>query len=388
VLDSGGLREELIDLAEERRVPLAELTPATVARLRSFLPAGLEPVNPLDAAGPLNEGFADIFMQGIDALAEDQHTAAVFLEVHADDRFVYMPPLIEKAKAMPRACGKPFALISSFSTMANHKLGAELAEAGVPLINGVASALAAASAAFAFRDRQAVPREAAAEAPADAVRHWRKRLATGEPLDEVEGLALAEAFGVPTVAARVAETREAALAAAEAIGFPVALKTAMPGLDHKSDADGVRLGLTAAEAVADAWDDVAGRLGPRVAVARMAPPGVELAFGMVRDPQFGPVVMASAGGVLVELLEDRVFALPPFGTEEAGRLIGRLRASRLLAGVRGHAPADLDAVARALAAFSALAAALGRDAVVEIDLNPVICGPAGAVAVDALVVPG
>jgi hypothetical protein len=179
----------------------------------------------------------------------------------------------------------------------------------------------------------------------------------------------------------------AAQEAARKIGFPVVMKTAEASIQHKSDVGGVKLGLADADALGAAYDDLAGRLGAKVSVAALAPKGIELAFGMVRDDQFGPIVMVGAGGVLVEIMDDRCFALPPFGTESAKRLIGRLKISRLLDGFRGAPPADRDGLALALSRFSVLAAALG-DVIGEIDVNPVIAGPDGAVAVDALVVRG
>jgi hypothetical protein len=116
----------------------------------------------------------------------------------------------------------------------------------------------------------------------------------------------------------------------------------------------------------------------------MAAGGVEMVFGLVRDAQFGPAVLVGAGGVFVEVLKDSQLALPPFGPGQARRLIDRLRARPLLDGVRGRPAADLDALAGALAAFSQLAASLG-DQIAEADVNPILAGPGGVIAVDALV---
>jgi hypothetical protein len=123
-----------------------------------------------------------------------------------------------------------------------------------------------------------------------------------------------------------------------------------------------------------------------VLVAAMAGPGVELALGVVADPQFGPLVMVAAGGVLVEVVGDRRFALPPVDHRQALGLLDRLAVRPLLDGVRGAPPADLDAVADALVRLSTLAADLGP-ALAALDVNPLIAGPDGCVAVDALVVP-
>jgi acetate---CoA ligase (ADP-forming) len=206
-----------------------------------------------------------------------------------------------------------------------------------------------------------------------------------EPLDEVEGLAVLADWGVPVVAAEVAASAEEALAAAGRVGWPVALKTAAPGVVHKSDVGGVWLGLDGPDRLAAAYADLAGRLGPRVTVAAMAGPGVELALGVVADPQFGPLVMVAAGGVLVEVLGDRRFALPPVDHGQAMAMLDRLAVRPLLDGVRGAPPADLDAVARAVVDLSVLAVDLG-DRLAALDVNPLVAGPDGCVAVDALVV--
>jgi hypothetical protein len=120
----------------------------------------------------------------------------------------------------------------------------------------------------------------------------------------------------------------------------------------------------------------------------MAGPGVELALGVVADPQFGSLVMVAAGGVLVEVMGDRRFALPPVDHRQAMAMLDRLAVRPLLDGVRGGGPpADLDAVAQAVVDLSVLAVDLG-DRLAALDVNPLVAGPDGCVAVDALVVPG
>jgi len=163
------------------------------------------------------------------------------------------------------------------------------------------------------------------------------------------------------------------------------LKTAAPGVAHKSDVGGVRLGLADPEAVRAAYDDVSGRLGPQVAIGAMAPVGVEVALGVVRDPTFGPLVLVAAGGILIELLHDRALAVPPLDEAGARRLVDRLQMRPLLDGVRGAAAADIGSLAHAVSRLSVLAADLG-DRLAELDVNPMIVSPEGCVAVDALVV--
>jgi hypothetical protein len=199
-------------------------------------------------------------------------------------------------------------------------------------------------------------------------------------------LALLREYGIATAAAHDAHDEPSALAAADAIGYPVVLKTAAPAISHKSDVGGVVLGLRDPAALAAAYRDLAARLGPRVLVGQSVPPGTELALGVARDPDLGPLVVVGAGGVLVELLADRAVALPPVDEATARELLAGLRVGRLLAGVRGAPPADLGAVVRAITGLSDLACELG-DGLAALDVNPLICGPHGATAADVLALP-
>ncbi len=146
------------------------------------------------------------------------------------------------------------------------------------------------------------------------------------------------------------------------------------------------LGIDGPEALRAAYGDLAARLGPDVVVARMAPKGVELALGVLRDEQFGPLVVVAAGGVLVEVMADRRLALPPLDRARALGLVRRLAIMPLLEGVRGAPPVDLSALSDAIVRLSWLALALGEH-LQALDVNPLIAGPGGCVAVDALVVP-
>jgi hypothetical protein len=192
-------------------------------------------------------------------------------------------------------------------------------------------------------------------------------------------------YGIPAVSARSAATREDALNAAADIGYPVALKTDMPDIPHKSDVGGVCLGIKDPAGLAAAYADLSARLGRLVTVTEMAEPGPELILGMARDPALGPLIVVGAGGVLAEHLAERAVALPPLTSESAGRLLDGLRFSDILNGVRGQPPCDRQAVINAIVSFSRLVTDLGEH-VAAFEVNPVLCSPAGALAVDALAV--
>jgi hypothetical protein len=137
--------------------------------------------------------------------------------------------------------------------------------------------------------------------------------------------------------------------------------------------------------LAAAYADLAARLGPRVTVTEMAGPGQELILGMARDPALGPLIIVGAGGVLAEYLAERSVALPPLTRNAARQMIAGLRFSEILGGIRGQPPCDLDAIVSAIVHFAAMVNDLGEH-LAAFDINPLICSPAGVLAVDALAV--
>jgi acyl-CoA synthetase (NDP forming) len=250
----------------------------------------------------------------------------------------------------------------------------------------MASTLRVIGKAMTYRDCLARQVEATATPPAGMRDKWRPRLARGETLTEAESLALLADYGVPTIPFAMVDDLAGALVAAEKFGGAVVIKTAMPGILHKSDVGGVHLNLHDATAVKAAYLDMAARLGPQALVMPMASKGIELAFGGVIDAQFGALAMISAGGVLIEILDDRQVSLAPIDRTTAGRQLKGLRVSRLLDGYRGAPAVDRGAIAAAYSHFSVMLHDLG-DLIAECDLNPVIATADGCLAVDALIVP-
>lgn len=214
---------------------------------------------------------------------------------------------------------------------------------------------------------------------------------TRHVLPERESLELLRTAGLAVVEARVAADAEGAIAAAAALGpGPVVLKLDAVGLAHKSDVGAVRLGLVGSEAVRAAAAELlelgrSGDLDVRgLLVEPMARSGLELIVGATRDPLFGPAVMVGLGGVFTEVLDDVAIRLAPLDRAEALAMLDELRGRPLLDGARGRPAVDREAVADLVVALAQLA--WQRPDIVEVDLNPVIAGPDGALAVDALVV--
>ena len=380
--DSGGEREMIVDLAAARGVRFADISAGTLDRLRPHLDSGLQPANPLDVWGS-GRDFERHVEASMDAMLDDPDTAvgALFQDIR-DDSYVARG-FTQAVLRSWRKSEKPVVIATNYSMSNNRALALAITEAGIPVIDGTQEALDAIGNLLAFRDRRAMARTYVEPVSSALRNRWRARLDSGLPMDEADSLSLLSDYGIATPRLVIANSCEEARAAARGIGFPVALKTARPGILHKSDCDGVRLGLLEAELDA-AYADLSRRLGPRVLVARMADPGTEVAFGMVRDPQFGPYLMMASGGIWIEVLKDRILALPPVSLEEAADMSARLKIAPIMQGARGRAKADLHGLAKAFARFSMLAADLG-DLIEEMDVNPVLVSPQGAMAVDALI---
>ena len=214
----------------------------------------------------------------------------------------------------------------------------------------------------------------------------------GRLLNEVESKRLLSEAGINTNATELAGSRDEAVRLAREIGHPVVLKIASPDVVHKSDAGGVRVGVSGDDAVAAAYDEIvaavaAAQPGARVdgvSVQAMAEPGVEVIIGVSRDPQFGPLLMFGLGGVLVEVLGDVAFRIAPLTERDASEMVREIKGFPILRGHRGSPPADLEAIERALLDLSRFVD--GRPDVSEVDLNPIIAHAEGLTAVDARVV--
>ncbi|MGZ4614244.1 MAG: bifunctional acetate--CoA ligase family protein/GNAT family N-acetyltransferase [Actinomycetes bacterium] len=192
---------------------------------------------------------------------------------------------------------------------------------------------------------------------------------------------LLTSYGIAVAPTRRASSADEAAAAAEQLGFPVVLKTDVADVLHKTDVEGVRTGLAEASQVRRAYDDVVGRLGGGVLLQPTVEAIAELVIGVTRESSFGPVVMVGLGGVFTDVLGDRTFRLVPLTDLDAREMLLGLRAAPLLQGYRGSAPADLVAVEDPMLRLSTLAQDVPELA--ELDLNPVMVGSTGAVAVDA-----
>jgi acyl-CoA synthetase (NDP forming) len=381
---SGGAGALMADRAEELGLHVATLAAETTQALKQVVPAFGSTGNPVDitAQGLVNPS---LMRDSLRILLEDPGVdiAVVWLAFSEKQADVTVRNFIE-AKAQT---SKPF--IVSWVAAPEDALKA-LREAGIAVLRGAEPAVDAAHAlvryAQARREWQAdAAARAALELPA------LELPAAGGTVASVPAQRLLEGCGVGTARIALAQSAEAAVSAAQALGYPVALKIESPDILHKTEAQGVKLGLQDAAAVRAAYAEVmAGAQRYKadariegVVVQAMAGGDVELVIGLQNDPVFGVVVMVGLGGIHIEVLKDVAFRKAPVTAAEAGRMLEELKGRAILGGVRGRPAIDREALERMISAVSVFGAAAGGR-LRELDLNPVLAGSNAVVAVDWL----
>lgn len=384
---SGGEAALIADNAAARDMSLEPLSARAIDAIRPAFPPFAKPSNPLDAWGL---GFDPArFRLVLDGLLGDPEIGALAFSIvttyEAGPDGPYGIAMAEACRDAGTAHGKKLLFINSTAGAGPHRATkAILDPLGIPFLSGMRTGLAAID--YWLRSPEA-PRPALDEA--EAVR-WRERAESAR--DAVAEFALASDAGVPMAAQRVARSAEDAVAAAAALGFPVALKGSAAGLAHKTDLGLVRLGLADVAAVRAAYAALSLRLdqlvppgAPRgVVVQPMAVRGVELIVAVRNDPALGSYVVVGPGGVLVEVIKRAAVRRGPIDVATADAMLDETVAGQLLAGVRGAPPADRAAAAEAIAALSRLGAAL-HGTVATIEVNPLIVLERGAVGVDILI---
>ena len=383
VHDSGAERVLVADIAHRSGVPFAPLSAATTSRLEALLDPGLEVGNPLDVWGT-GADTRELFAAALCALADDPAVAAVALAVDLVEEFDGDDSYPQAVLDALGATDKPVVVLANVVERSGPGLGR-------PGCGTRGRRCSRAPAAGCARSGTCWPW------PARGCRRCRSQStqAAGTGGWPGSGPARWTRWSPSRCCATTASPRSrrgprtrrrAAVAAADQVGYPVVLKTDEQ-VAHKSDVGGVVLGLPDGAAAASAYQEMCARLGPRVVLCSTADAGVELSLGLTRDPLVGVLVVVGAGGLLVEVLADRAVGLPPLDDRRAGLLVDRLRLRPVLAGVRGRPAADVAALVGAAVAMSAIATELG-DAVVGLDVNPLVATPRGAVAADVLVVAG
>jgi acetate---CoA ligase (ADP-forming) len=392
---SGGVRGLAADNAERLGLPLATLQPSTIERLDSLLGVGSGVGNPLDVGwGGL--ASLDTYLGCLRALFEDPGVDVVGVQEElpksqaAMRRATGFQAMVDVAREYDKSL-----LFYSRGSYVVSEFGREFHRGcEAPFLQELNRTLEAIGQLRWYeQQRPSVEAEPALPTENALAATWRERLAAaGGPLDDRQAYALLEDWGLPVPEWHLASMPTGAVAAADVLGFPLALKLSAPGLTHKTELGGVRLNLASSDDVEQAAQELLARApstDAELLVQRMAPPGIELLVSCRRDPQFGPLIVVGLGGVWVEALRAVRSALAPLNPERARRLIESIPGSAILSGLRGQPPADIDALVDTLVRLSELALMLGPQ-LDTLEINPFILGPRGqgGFAVDVVVLPG
>lgn len=405
VTNAGGPGILATDALERAGLELARFEPETIRALEEFLPDAASAANPVDVLGDaradryefaLRHVLADPNVDGVLVILTPQ----AMTEIEATAEVVARLAASQTEAAQSEASARPARpVLACFMGEARVRAGITiLNQHGIPNYPFPERAAAAFQAMSRYRAVQAEPPPEFERLDSDRAaveRVLAQAWAAGRvSLGDAEARAIIVACGLRVPEARLAATADEAVAAAEALGYPVVLKIASPDILHKTDIGGVKLNLATASDVRDAFELIiyrATRYMPDAEiwgcqVQRMAPPGLEVIVGMNRDPQFGPLVTFGLGGIYVETLRDVTFRIAPFSRRDAEAMLGEIRAHALLEGVRGRPQADTAAIVDALLRISQLVTDFPQ--ILELDINPLVVYEKGrgALALDARLV--
>ena len=391
---SGGQLGFCCDAAFQEGVAFGAISEETKARIRNTLPGFATAKNPLDVTTAMFE--TDQYKECIRALAADDDIGLLLICQDAEarmcaDEVALYKHIVQAICEVRSEIDKPVALFSPLSTGLVKEYEDMLAAVNIPLLQGAHESMHAVKLYFEWmRIRQkAMPTESAKQAKIDF------DFGPEKSLSERESKKLLSAYGISVAKDILAKNAEDAIAAAIAIGYPVALKADSPDILHKTEAKVVKLNVGSENEVREAYAKImenaraynqTARVNG-VSVQEMVPKGVEVMLGGKCDPVFGPTVMVGVGGIFVEIFKDYALRLAPIDRETAREMIDSLKGKALLYGARGAEKADVDALADALVKLGRLMSE-HSDRIQELDINPIIVlgQGKGVKAVDALVV--
>lgn len=389
---SGGSLVIAVDTANDCGLQWPSLSEACSQRLQQQLPDFGKTSNPLDLTA-VAVGRDDALVLAGQAILEDE-AIDTFVPVVTMTKRVEFEALTE----MATTGNKPTVLLWTGSCIDDPGLKLpDLVRQGVPVFDDTRRCFRAiaASAWLAMACEKLLSGALDDAPPSKGADPAMVGLLRSGALTERESKALVATYGVPVTVEALATSADDAADIAARIDAKVALKIESPDIPHKTEAGAIRLGLSGADAVREGFAEVveaARRYAPRadirgVLVQEMVPPGIELLLGLVHDPVFGPVVTVGHGGIYVEVMKDVARRVAPVDARTAGEMLQSLRIWPILAGTRGQARYDTEAVVTAIVALSRLGVDYGP-AIQEIDINPFVVQQAGqgARAVDALVI--
>jgi len=395
---SGGTGAHMADMAAAAGLRIPTLTKKTQQALHDGrIPKYLRVSNPIDSGGP--PVMMPAGREIIDLILADPNVDMLICPITGALETMSMP-LARDLVAAAQTTDKPIFVIWGSPVGTEPAYRDVLLASNLPVFRTFHNCVQAVRAYLDYWDfakRYRSPFADAPAAPLPAAKKARALLQAAGPggaLSEHASKQLVQAYGIKPSRDVLCSSAAQAVKAAASLGYPVVMKVSSPDLLHKSDLGLVKVGVGSAKDVRAAYEELlakARRAGGKqaridgVLVCEMVTGGVETVVGVSQDDLFGPVVMVGLGGVFVEVLQDVTFRVPPFGRDEAERMLRELKGFALLQGARGQKPADLDALVDVIMKVQRLALDLAGD-VAELDINPLVVKARGAVALDALVV--
>lgn len=395
---SGGTGAHMADMAADAGLRLPALTKDTQHALHDgLIPSYLRVSNPVDCGGP--PVMTPKGRKILDLIVADPNVDVIICPITGALETMSQP-LARDLVDVAGTTDKPIFVIWGSPVGTEPAYRDVLLQSPLPVFRTFHNCVQAVKAYvdyWQFAKRYRSPFDDAPTEPLPSAKRARRILAeaeSGEGLSEYASKQLLKAYGIKSSRDVLCESATAAVRAAQSLKLPVVMKVSSPDLLHKSDLGLVKVGVDSAKQVRATFDELmrrARRAGGRnaridgVLVSEMVTGGVETVVGVSQDPLFGPVVMVGLGGIFVEVLKDVTFRVPPFDRDEAERMLHELQGFPLLEGVRGGKPVDVGALVDVVMKVQRLALDLAGD-VAELDVNPLVVRPRGAVALDALVV--
>jgi acetyltransferase len=391
ITNAGGPGIMAADTIERQGLKFAKLSDETVKKLASKLPAAANLYNPIDVLG---DALAERYEFAIDVVIDDPNVDVLLVLLTPQamtESTATAEVVVEASRRKPQ---KP--ILGCFLGADKIAEAVEVLRRGrIPQYDSPESAvltirLMADYAIWRCRPERIVKLFPVNRRKVEAIveRHLRQGI---REIGEAESKEILEAYGFVTPKGALATTAEQAANIAKQLGYPVVLKIWSPDILHKSDVGGVRVSINSAQEVIDAFDLMMYRIPKKlpdadilgVLVQQMCKSKREVILGMNRDPHFGPLMMFGMGGTMVEVLKDVSFYLAPLTADEAKQMLVDTRTYKLLKGVRGEKPVDIDAIAEGLQRLSQLVTEFPQ--IQEMDINPYVVGPQGTtpIAVDA-----
>lgn len=397
VTNAGGPGVMATDALIAGRGKLAALSDTTFAALNGLLPASWSHGNPIDVLG---DATPERFAAAVRMVHDDPQVDAVAV-ILTPQAMTDPTATAERLCELLRGAHKPV-LAVWMGGLRVHEGRQRMAEAGIPTYTAPEHAVSAFLHLVSYADNQKTLYETPRDVPVSFSldrRQLRARFGEllrqdVEILSEGDSKSLLELYGIPITKTYTAATADEAVERAQQIGYPVVLKILSPQITHKTDVGGVAVGLLADEGVRVAFERIVSTARSKrpdahvegVTVQKMLPTydGFELIIGAKKDATFGAVQMVGAGGITAELYRDRALGLPPLNERLARRMLESLGNWPLLAGYRGRPGVNVDALIEVLMRVSYLVA--DHPEIKELDINPLLVTPMGAVALDARIV--